>query len=430
MIRHWGLHQYGEWIILTAIPTYLMLSPDFGLAGAVVNQMAISTTEGKRNDAICMYRTSWIFLTIMAACFVLIGIAVSNWVNWQPLGVTLLSKHAAAIISLSLIQIFIGQQILLLSGIYRCARRNPRCGALGSLGYSFVLLVGCITLALSGDPVTFISANVAARLVFLCVLLFDARRMMPDFTLGIRGVSLNAIRPYIIPGLGHATMPLINALQNEGTVLALGVILGPVSVAIFQTTRTAVNGARSLTGLAASAVMLEIPALVGEGRLNTVRRLLVVNTQVALAAIGGWLLLLAVFGGPIFHLWLHNGAVYSRPLVLLMMASMFPMAFADSFRALLLATNQIHKAVPLLLPAALISLAVTAAGGFLFGLNGAAFGMFAFESMSLLVVCTVASRRTQIQVKATLAEVFSKHSVARTYNSALSTLRLAKCEWS
>jgi O-antigen/teichoic acid export membrane protein len=225
-------------------------------------------------------------------------------------------------------------------------------------------------------------------------------------------------------------MPLINALQNEGTVLALGVILGPVSVAIFQTTRTAVNGARSLTGLAASAVMLEIPALVGEGRLNTVRRLLVVNTQVALAALGGWLLLLAVFGGPIFHLWLHNGAVYSRPLVLLMMASMFPMAFADSFRALLLATNQIHKAVPLLLPAALISLAVTAAGGFLFGLNGAAFGMFAFESMSLLVVCTVASRRTQIQVKATLAEVFSKHSVARTYNSALSTLRLAKCEWS
>ena len=423
MIRDWGLHQYGEWLILTAIPTYMMLSPDFGLVNAVVNQMAISTTEGKRSEAICLYRTSWLFLTVMAFCFALIGIAVADWMNWKPLGVTLLSKHAAAIIAWSLVQIFVAQQLFLLSGIYRSARRNPRCGLLSSLGYAFYLLVGCITLALKGDPVAFVSANVAARVAFLGVFLFDVRRIMPDFTLGFRGVSAQAIRPYLIPGLGHATLPLVNALQNEGLVLVLGAILGPVSVAVFQTTRTAVNGAKSLSGLFASAVGVEIPALVGERRMNAVQRLLVMNTQATIAASTCWVFLLGVFGEQIFHLWLRSSAVYSTYLTLLMLTSMFPFALGSSFSLILQATNQIHRAVLLLLPAALVSLTVSAVSCRMLGVNGAGLGLVVFETLSLLAVCYAASEYTGVDVRATLAEVFSKQSLATAFDSARSVFR-------
>jgi O-antigen/teichoic acid export membrane protein len=419
MIRSWGLHQYGEWLILTAIPTYMMLSPDFGLSSAVVNQMAISITQGKRSEAISLYRTSWLFLTVMAACFVLIGITVAHWIIWKPLGVTMLSNHAAEIISWSLVQVFLGFQLYLLSGIYRGVRQNPRNGLLNSLGYGFYLLVGCTTLALKANPLGFLIAYAAARAAFLVFMLLDARRIGPEFTLGFKGVSLGAIRPYIVPGLGHATMPLVNALQNEGTVLVLGAILGPVSVAVFQTTRTAVNGAKSLTGLTASAVMQEIPALVGEGRMDTIRRLLVMNTQASLAAALGWLLLLAVFGKPIFHLWLRSDAVYSESLVLLMLASIFPFVIASSFGIVLLATNQIHRVVLFLVPTALVSLAVTALGGFFFGISGAATGLLAFETLSLVVICYFAAKRTGMQVRSTLAAVFSFGSLGSTYNSVL-----------
>lgn len=417
MIRTWGLHQYGEWLILTAIPTYMMLSPDFGLAGAVVNQMAIATAEGKRNEAICLYRTSWLFLTIMGLAFAFAGIGVGHWVNWKPLGVTLLSGHAAAIISASCIQIFLGQQLFLIGGIYRSARRNPRAGLLGSVGGAFFLIAALATLVLKGDPLVYVAVSTAARAMFLGVMLFDARRMMPDFTLGLRGVSVRVVRPYIVPGLGHATMPLVNALQNEGMVLVLGAILGPVSVAVFQTTRTAVNGVKSLSGLVSMAIGVELPALVGEGRMNAVRRLLVINTQAAFAAAISCLILFALFGKEIFHIWLRNGTVYSMPLVLLMLGSMFPFAIANSFTIILLATNQIHRAVLVLLPAALISLAVTAAGGHLFGLDGAASGMIVFESISLLAVSFAAARYTEIQVRATLVAAFSPRSVRDTYHS-------------
>jgi O-antigen/teichoic acid export membrane protein len=423
MIRDWGLHEYGEWLILTAIPTYILLSPDFGLAGAVVNQMAISTAEGNRDKAIVLYRTSWLILTAMAICFASIGMVAAGWVNWKSLGVTQLAKHSAGIIAWSLVQIVLGQQQLLLSGIYRSARRNPRSGLLGSFGYVFYLLIGCIFLGLRCEPLTYIVASVASRAAFLGVILIDARRIMPDFTLGLRGASVQAVKPYIVPGLGHAAMPLINAVQNEGMVLVLGAMLGPVSVAIFQTTRTAVNGVKSLAGMVSLAVGLEIPALMGEGRLSSVRRLLIFNTQATLASAIGCLTVLGLFGAPVFRFWLRSNAVYSTSLVLIMLASMFPFSIAISFTLFLQATNRIHRAVLLLLPAALVSLAVTAVGGRLFGLNGAAAGLFVYECLAMIAVCSVAAKYTEIPVRETLAGALSIRSLFATFNQVLSASR-------
>jgi O-antigen/teichoic acid export membrane protein len=421
MIRSWGLHVYGEWLILTAIPTYMMLSPDFGLAGAVVNQMAISTMEGKRRDAICMYRTSWLFLTVMALCFVLLGIVVAAWVRWKPLGVSMLSNHAAWIISWSCIQIFIGQQIFLLGGIYRSARRNPRAGLLGSLGGGFCLVACGVALVLGSGPATYVVVTAAAKAALLGAMQLDVHRIMPDFTLGLKGVSIQAVRPYIIPGLGHATMPLIYALQNEGMVLVLGAILGPVSVAVFQTTRTAVNGAKSLSGLVSMAIGIELPALVGEGRMSAVRRLLVINTQAALAATCCWLALLGLFGRPIFHLWLRNGAIFSTSLVLIMLGSMFPFAIANSFSIILLATNQIHRAVLLLLVAGVMSLGITAAGSVLLGLNGAAYGLVVYETLAMVIMCCVAAKHTRVPVWGTLSAICSMESIKETYRTVFAT---------
>ena len=67
-----------------------------------------------------------------------------------------------------------------------------------------------------------------------------------------------------MPGLGQAGLPLINALQNQGTLLVLGALLGPVAVAIFQTTRVLSNGVKSVIGLLSGAIGVEIPALSSE----------------------------------------------------------------------------------------------------------------------------------------------------------------------
>jgi O-antigen/teichoic acid export membrane protein len=427
MIRTWGLHVYGEWLILTAIPSYIMLCPDFGLAGAVVNQMAIATAAGNRRDAISLYRTSWVVLTGMAACFALAGTVAAAYLKWSPLGITLLSRReATAMIAWSCVQIFLGQQMFLMGGVYRSARRNSRGALLASCGAAFTFLAGCAALAYRCDPLAYACVQAAAKTLTLGAMLVDTRHIMPDFTLGREGISLRAVRPFVAPGLGHAAMPLMHALQNEATVLVLALLLGPVSVAVFQTTRTAVNGVKSISGLVESAVLVEIPSLVGEGRMDVVRRILVINTHVAVGVAVGFLTLLGAFGRSIFHLWLGSATVYSAPLVLLMLASMFPFALGNSFRIALMATNQIHRAAIALLAAAIGSLAGTAGITVLLGLNGAALGLIGYEVLILIAVCAAAAKHTSIHVKEILAEVFSIRSFGQTYNSAAAAFRLAR----
>jgi O-antigen/teichoic acid export membrane protein len=111
-----------------------------------------------------------------------------------------------------------------------------------------------------------------------------------------------------------------------------------------------------------------------------------------------------------------------------MLTSIIPFAIANSFSILLLATNRIHRAVVLLLPTGLISLGVTAAGARILGLNGAAMGMIVFEIFSLLVVCWVAAKHTQVGVRETLLASISRKSLSTSYKSALSALRLTRAE--
>lgn len=429
MIRAWGLSEYGEWLILTAIPTYIMLSPDLGLAGAVVNQMTISTARGDRREAICLYRTSWLCLTAMGLLFVLGGGLVAHWVNWKHIGVSQLFPEAAAIIALACVPIFLDQQVYLTFGVYRSARQNPRSQLIWSVASAFYLIVGVAALMLKGGPIQYLVAIIAARAVFLGVFLIDARKIMPDFSLGLSGVSLREIRPYIVPGLGHAGMPLVYALQKEGLLLVIGAILGPVSVAIFQTTRTAVNGAKSLMTWTSNAVLFEIPALVGENRMSAVRRLLVLNAQGALLIVLSWSLMLGIFGESIFHLWLHHEGVFSESLTLIMAASILPFALGNSFWVILLATNKIHYAVALLIPGAALSLGIAAVGAVLYGLNGAAMGMVSFETIGLAVFCFVAARNTQISVRGTFREAMSRRSVSTAYQYAISAFRSAPVQF-
>ncbi len=397
-----------------------MLSPDLGLAGAVVNQMAISTSRGDRRKAICLYRTSWLCLTGMGLLMTLAGGLIAHWVNWRQFGVSRLGSEAPTIISLACIPIFLEQQVCLIFGVYRSARQNPRSQLVWSVGTAFYLIVGIATLVLKGSPVEYLLTNIGARVAYLGVFLIDARRIMPDFTVGLSGVSLRAVRPYFVPGLGHAGMPLVYALQKEGTLLILGAILGPASVAVFQTTRTAVNGAKSLLGSTSNAVLFEIPALVGENRMSAVRRLLVLNTQSSVLTVLFWSLMLGVFGESIFHLWLHHEGIFSESLTLIMVASVFPFAAASSFGVLLHGTNKIHPVVALLIPGAILSLGITTIGWLLFGLDGAATGMFLFESINLATVCFVTTRYTEISVLGTFREAMSRRSVRMAYHSTIS----------
>ncbi|QOY85098.1 lipopolysaccharide biosynthesis protein [Paludibaculum fermentans] len=396
MIRAWGMAVYGEWLIVTAIPAYIMMAPDFGLAGAVVNRMAFLTAQGDEQEAVYLYRSSWLVLLCAACTFVGIGWGVAWLVDWRIFGVkTLPHATATAVIGWSCMQIFVAQQGFLLSGIYRSAGQNPRWSLMVSIGSALSLAAGAAALTFGAMPLQCLLTQLATQFLWFCVLCRDSRRVMPAFTLSLHGVSFQRVRAYIVPGLGHAGMPLVNALQNQGVLLVLGVVLGSASVGAFQTMRVVVNGIKSILGQLSTAIAMEVPALLGQAKSQLIQRILVRNTQIGFLVVIPGILFMSAEGGRIFRWWLGPNAPYDAAVIAILLASLLPYVVGASFAVLLQAGNQIHFAILPLIGTALVSVAAVGLGGRIGGLTGAALGVVAWECCTAAMLAAITCSRFQ-----------------------------------
>ncbi len=399
MIHTWGLEIYGEWLILAAIPTYIMLSPDLGLAGAVTNRMAYLTTQGNEQEAIFLYRSSFVVLFVAAGTFVGLGTLIAWFMNWSWFGITSLKPTVSiTIVSCLLVQIFIAQQGSLLSGIYRSARQNPRLGLFQSASHFFNLAVSLTVLWFNGSPSSYAIALAFAYAFGFLVLFIDSRRIMPNFTLARQGVSFIYVRPYIVQGLGFAGMPLVNALQNESVLIVVGAILGPTSVGLFQTARTLSNGVKSLVSMLASAIMVELPALLGEDRKEIVEHILVRNTQIGVILAMCSIVVVVFSGNIIYHLWLGHQVLYHPVLVLLLFVSVLPFVAGQSFSILLMASNQIHLAILPFIAVGIISIGCVGLGGGVVGVSGVALGIIVWE-VGISTVAAIIVSKTNLKMR-------------------------------
>jgi len=61
--HYWGQELYGEWIIVSAIPTYLTMS-DLSFGTTAGSQMTILAAQGKRLEALRVLQSAWILVTL------------------------------------------------------------------------------------------------------------------------------------------------------------------------------------------------------------------------------------------------------------------------------------------------------------------------------------------------------------------------------
>lgn len=423
MVRAWGMNVYGEWLILTAIPAYVMLAPDFGLAGAVVNRMAFLTASGEEQEAVRLYRSSWVVLICAALGFVGIGWGIAWLVDWRMFGVKALSHtRAAGLIGWSCVQIFILQQGFLLSGIYRSAGANPRWGMMSSLGSAMTLAAGATALGFGGAPQAYLSAQLMAQVCWLFIVFRDSRRIMPHFTLSLDGVSLHRVKPYILPGLGHAGMPLVNALQNQGVLLVLGTILGSTAVGAFQTLRIVVNGMKSVVGQLSNAIAVEVPALLGQRNEGLIMRIMIRNSQVGLAIVLAGIAVVTLAGERLYRIWVGPTAAYEPRLMTFLLLSLIPYVIGASFSVLLLASNQIHLAIVPLVVTAGVSITLVGVCAKVYGLIGTGLAILGWEIGLALIVASIASYRMKFNIIDYLTQCFDVRSLLKDIQRAAGKL--------
>ena len=77
-LKYWDISTYGEWLVLTAIPSYLSMA-DIGVVLVSSNEMTMATGKGAYKKANQIFQSAFAFVLIVFVVLLLIIIPISIW---------------------------------------------------------------------------------------------------------------------------------------------------------------------------------------------------------------------------------------------------------------------------------------------------------------------------------------------------------------
>ena len=273
MLHFWGPQLMGEWLVITAIPTYFSYS-DLGFSDVAVREITVLAGANKLDEALNVYRSGSFFLAILAALLLgplllLSQLPLQSWFNLE-----ILSNHDAfMVLTCAVFGVICWFQITLVSGSFTATGRYGE----GFSILAVILLLNQIffwlTLALGGGPMAGASVLLAGKLVGIAVYSARARRVAPWLSFGLSGISFRIVRRLIVPSIASFGYTLNQSMTVQGARLFISIALGPQMVTVYSTLRT-------FTGLifqATSALQLvigpEIAKAFGRGDIPTLKKI-------------------------------------------------------------------------------------------------------------------------------------------------------------
>jgi len=311
----WTPDLYGEWLILYSLMAYLSMG-NLGFAQAAANEMTMAVARGERAEALRTYQSMLsILLMISLALLLLVVLATFLLPVGSMLGVEGLGDEAVdSILVLFLLYVFASFFMNLMSAGFRCEGAYHRAILFMNLSLILELALIAVVVLLGRGPMSVAMAMLASRLVSVLAMRFDLGRTVSWLSLSLREASRVEIRRLLSPSLSFAAYPAGNVLLNQGVILGIGSMIGPVEVVVFSSVRTLTNLATHAYDMVNQAFYPEVSMAFGSENRDLARRLHRYSCQASL-----WLGLLALIGlatlGPwIFKVWTH-GKVPLDPVV-------------------------------------------------------------------------------------------------------------------
>lgn len=391
LIGAFGLERYGIWLILSTVPTYLVLS-DLGLVTAATNDMAIAHTT---NDNSRVQRVFQTVAALVIALFTVVVISVTLIVFitsriegfWSPsfmphiLVIPLLTAYAAA---------------CMISMLPVSAIKASGHFARGTLIYDICtsiesFLIICIAIW-SRDLVLTAMAPLVFRSCAMPFICLQMRKLVPNVRFGLDGISTFEAKRLLPPAIAGVSIMIGLTLSLQGTTLIVGALLGPAVVAMFVPVRTASRMPILIAGIASRAIVPEISAARGRGDKQSEQRLWRLNTIITQSVLVPAAVIFAVYGVPMIAIWTAGGIVPPFSLIVIMALMILVHGYWYLNTSLLAASHEhivIGKFVVVISSA---GLCVAAAFISNFGITGAAASLLLVDTMLALTVATYLRR--------------------------------------
>lgn len=297
LLAQWGLNQYGEWLVLSTIPSYLGMS-ELGFIGVAWNEMAMLTARDDRAGALKVFQSTWAFVTLVStavAGIAILAVALLPLTRWFH--VTDLDPRQFATVALILVVYgLVNIQGGVLIGGFRCDGHY----AVGLMFQNaarvveFGLLVAVVTAG--GGPLPVAGTMLLVRSSQVAWMYGDLRRRSGWLRLKWHSGERSEIRRLARPALTFAGFPLGQALGTQGMLMVVSSASGPGAVAVFSTLKQLAGPVVQAMSLIHNSIWPEMSAAMGRGDLALARQLhhrawrlclcLVVVVQGALAVTG------------------------------------------------------------------------------------------------------------------------------------------------
>ena len=322
LLHYWGAQLYGEWLMLAAIPAYLAIS-DGGFSGAASREMSMKVGAGDQPGALTIFQSTWTLLCVISA--VVLGavmlsaraLPLTSWFGFRVIG----PHELVYVLFLLLMYVFVGFQSDLLYGGFWCSGRYSLGIAVTSTTrlMEFVALV--IAVILGGGPVQAAGAYVVGRILGTAMTRSALKRATPWLHYGFGRISLQEIRRLSRPAFASMAFPLGNALNIQAMRLVVGIVLGPLAVAIFSPLRTLSNLTTRPGAVINGVIEPELAVAFGRGDRTVFSRLFLRGCQAAIWLSASAALTLSVVVGWLWPLWTGGRVEMQWPVFVTLLAS-------------------------------------------------------------------------------------------------------------
>ncbi len=388
MLRVWGPELFGEWLVLSAIPTYLLLS-DMGFGNVAGSDMTMRVHAGDREGALETFHSIFALVGLSTLCLALLLGGLFLFVPMHRLlhlsAMTPLEARTTLLL-LSLNCLVVLQFSVLLAG-YRCTERYA----------AGMFYVNCIRIV-EGAGVFLIlfrharPQHLAAFMLTISILgaiwlAVRHRQSAPWLPIGFGRASTNRIRILARPAFAYMAFPACAAISTQGMTLVAGLILGPIAVAVFNPMRTLSRIALQLTDAVKNSVWPELSAAFGRDDHELAKRLHRAAFQASLLLAGVVLLALALAGPWIFRIWTHGRVLMDVGAFHLLLIVVLANSMWNSSSSVAMSANRHERLSLFYLAFSAGSLLLAVVLAHVLQLRGIALGMlFADIGMSLVVV--------------------------------------------
>jgi len=379
-LHFWSVPQYGEWLILNSIPTYLWFS-NAGFGNVAGNDMTMLVAGGDRDAAMRVFQSCWWLIIFVCGTFTA-GLSVALY--FLPIA-HLLKIHAISEHDTKWILFWLALSILLasleqlLQSAYRSIGRYPYGTFVKSVMTIIAFACTIIPVVLHKGPLITAEVYAAATIgstVFLAALV---KHDIPWIEYGWRYARFAEIRRLFRPSVAFMAFPVGQSLNLSGPQFALQYALGPYAVVVFTTARQVSRGALQMVQMVNSTFEPEMTLAYGAKNIPLTRSLHRRACQLAL--IVAVVLVAGVMTvGPYFlHAWTGGHVPPSRGLLTVLLVGVVIYALWSTSSTLITATNQHQRLAVVYLAATGAACLASFAAARVAGLYGAAAALLLTE---------------------------------------------------